>query len=180
MPNGGNHSAFRPKSFTHLATHLRHSCGLFGVNLWHDRNGANKARWQPQHGCTMLPPDQQTEGFMQRYEYRVLPAPVRGEKVRGAKTTEERFAQAMTSMINGQAREGWDYCRAETLPSEERAGLMKRRIVHVNVLVFRRELALEVAGPLILGPGAGKAPKIVEIAEGTPPRLGPAPGAEGL
>lgn len=115
---------------------------------------------------------------MQRYEYRVLPAPVRGEKVRGAKTTEERFAQALTSMINGQAREGWDYCRAETLPSEERAGFTKRRIVHVNVLVFRRELAVEAASPLILGSTVGKTPKIVEIAEGTAPRLGPAPGAD--
>lgn len=117
---------------------------------------------------------------MQRYEYRVLPAPMRGEKVRGAKTTEERFAQALTSMINGQAREGWDYCRAETLPSEERAGFTKRRIVHVNVLVFRRELVAGATGPLILGSAAGTPPKIVEIAEGTPPRLGPAPGAENL
>ena len=28
---------------------------------------------------------------MQTYEYRVLPAPTRGEKLKGAKTTEERY-----------------------------------------------------------------------------------------
>ncbi len=117
---------------------------------------------------------------MQRYEYKVIPAPIRGEKVRGAKTTEERFAQAMTSLINGQARDGWDYCRAETLPSEERVGFTKRRVVHVNMLVFRRDATAEPAGPLILGPATGKTPKIVDIGEGSPPKLGPAPGADDL
>ena len=40
---------------------------------------------------------QGVEGFMQRYEYRVVPAPRKGEKVHGLKTVEERFAYALTA-----------------------------------------------------------------------------------
>lgn len=49
-------------------------------------------------------------------EYKVIPAPRRGEKARGAKTTEDRFALALTELLNAMAAEGWDYLRAETLP----------------------------------------------------------------
>ena len=31
---------------------------------------------------------------MQRFEFKVIPAPKRGEKARGVKTTEDRFALA--------------------------------------------------------------------------------------
>ncbi|MCX8507314.1 MAG: DUF4177 domain-containing protein [Rhodobacteraceae bacterium] len=126
----------------------------------------------------MVTPDQTAEARMQRYEYKVIPAPVRGEKTRGAKTTEERFALAMTSLINAQARDGWDYCRAETLPSEERAGFTKRRIVHVNVLVFKRALEEKPASTLVLGSAEARAPKIVPIPEGAAPKLGPAPAPD--
>lgn len=73
-----------------------------------------------------------------RYEYSVIPAPARGDKAKGAKTPVDRFALSLTAELNRMAAEGWDYVRAETLPSEERSGLAGRSTVYHNVLVFRR------------------------------------------
>ncbi len=75
------------------------------------------------------------------FEYSVIPAPDRGEKARGAKTPSDRFSIAFTTTLNEMAAEGWEYIRAETLPSEERSGLTGRTTVYHNVLVFRRPLA---------------------------------------
>lgn len=78
---------------------------------------------------------------MQRYEYRVIPAPRRGEKARGLKTTEARFANALTLAMNQMAAEGWEYLRADTLPAEERVGLTGRTTTFQHMLVFRRAMA---------------------------------------
>lgn len=67
------------------------------------------------------------------------------------------------------AAEGWEYVRAETLPSEERSGLAGRNTVYHNVLVFRRErradAQLRIAasnvsapGPAEVEPGAALSP----------------------
>ena len=48
---------------------------------------------------------------MQRFEYKVVPAPRRGEKARGVKTTEERFALALTQS-DEPAGGGWLGLRA--------------------------------------------------------------------
>lgn len=77
---------------------------------------------------------------MQTYEYRVVPAPRRAEKVKGTKTTQDRFAHALTGMMNDLGRDGWEYLRADTLPCEERVGLTGRTTVFQHVLVFRRAL----------------------------------------
>lgn len=81
---------------------------------------------------------------MQRFEYTVIPAPAKGEKVRGARTGAERFSYALLSEMNRMAAQGWEYVRAETLPAEERSGLTSRTTVYHNVLVFRREIAAPV------------------------------------
>lgn len=87
-----------------------------------------------------------------RYEYKVVPAPTRGEKAKGVKAPEGRFALALEHVLNDMGAEGWEFQRAETLPSEERAGLTSSVTVWRNVLVFRRALAVpEVAG-LLTGP----------------------------
>jgi hypothetical protein len=75
---------------------------------------------------------------MQRFEYKVIPAPKRGEKARGVKTTEDRFAYALMSVMNDLGADGWDYVRADALPCEERAGLTGTKTTFQNVLVFRR------------------------------------------
>lgn len=78
---------------------------------------------------------------MQCFEYKVVPAPKRGEKARGIKTTEERFALALTQMMNTLGADGWDYVRADTLPCDERSGLTGTKTTFQNMLVFRRTLA---------------------------------------
>ena len=77
---------------------------------------------------------------MSSYEYTVIPAPARGEKVKGARSGIERFAATLADTLNEMARDGWDYVRAEVLPAEERSGLTSRTTVYHNLLVFRRAL----------------------------------------
>lgn len=78
---------------------------------------------------------------MQRFEFKVIPAPKRGEKARGVKTTEDRFALALTTLMNQLGAEGWDYVRADALPCEERVGLTGTKTTFQNMLVFRRVIA---------------------------------------
>jgi hypothetical protein len=78
---------------------------------------------------------------MAQFEYRVVPAPVRGIKVKGARTPEDRFAEALAEVMNELGRDGWEYVRCDTLPSEERTGLTGRTTVYRNMLVFRRTVS---------------------------------------
>ncbi len=77
---------------------------------------------------------------MQCYEYKVVPSPRRGEKSRGAKTTPDRFALALTTLMNALGKDGWEYLRADTLPCDERSGLTGTKTTFQNMLVFRRKL----------------------------------------
>lgn len=77
---------------------------------------------------------------MTRYEYKVIPAPARGKKVPGIKAPEARFAHALEELMNDMGNHGWDYLRADILPSEERQGLTSSHTVYRSVLVFRRAL----------------------------------------
>ncbi len=125
---------------------------------------------------------------MQSYEYTVIPAPARGEKERGLKTGAERFAHALTQVMNELARDGWEYWRAETLPAEERTGLTSKTTVYHNLLVFRRPVAAGAATAVISAAPSYAAPSYAEetrgpqlsafAPEGRAPRLGPAEDAE--
>ena len=72
------------------------------------------------------------------HEYKVVPAPVRGIKAPGVKSNEDRFALALETAINEAAADGWEYIRADTLPCEQRDGLISKTTVYQNMLVFRR------------------------------------------
>ncbi|MCB6176519.1 DUF4177 domain-containing protein [Rhodobacter sp. Har01] len=125
---------------------------------------------------------------MQLYEYKVVPAPRRGEKARGVKSTEERFALTLTMLMNDLARDGWDYVRADALPCDERVGLTGSKTTFQNMLVFRRSLgaaapAEPVSSPLVAIPflradpddtGAPVRLGTPEAREGKAPALGPA------
>ena len=108
---------------------------------------------------------------MQRHEYKVVPAPRRGTKSREAKSHEDRFALTLSNLMNELGREGWEYVRSETLPTEERAGFMKTRVVEQTMLIFRR--AMDKPAILAATLSDGPAPKPV-AAEPPTPRLGPA------
>lgn len=121
---------------------------------------------------------------MQSYEYNVIPAPSRGEKERGLKTGAERFAHALTQVMNEMAREGWEYWRADTLPAEERTGLTSKTTVFHNLLVFRRpvqgggapQAIAAISAPAQEQPRSGHLSAFAP--EGRAPRLGPAEEAE--
>ncbi len=95
---------------------------------------------------------------MSRYEYKIVPAPNRGLKGKGIKGPEARFANALEGKMNALAAEGWEYQRAETLPSLERSGLTSTTTEWRNVLVFRRlrENDAEAAMPELLPPPAAE------------------------
>lgn len=120
-----------------------------------------------------------------RYEYRVMPAPRRGEKVRGVKTTPERFGVALTNLMNQMAAEGWDYLRADTLPCEERVGLTGRSTSFQTMLVFRRALVAAEDAPMSaqvppIDGTIGSGPRLgsASVPAGPAPALGPAPSPE--
>ena len=117
---------------------------------------------------------------MQRYEYKVIPAPRKGEKSRGVKTTEDRFALALTSQMNELGREGWEYIRADTLPVDERAGFTGTKTTFQNMLVFRRVMEVEATPirPVLAAAKAAAVPRLgpAEVPAGAAPALGPANG----
>jgi hypothetical protein len=75
---------------------------------------------------------------MPRYEYKVVPAPTKGLKAKGLRTPEARFSNALQALMNTLGGDGWEYQRAETLPSVERSGLTSSTTEWRHVLVFRR------------------------------------------
>jgi hypothetical protein len=128
---------------------------------------------------------------MSGHEYRVVPAPRRGVKAKGAKTAEERFALAVAEVMNAMAAEGWDYVRSDILPCEERQGLTGRTVVHHALMVFRRSLpgaagervptvaAVSAPAPVLPAPAAlpgflAAGPRAVVPPVTTAPALGPA------
>lgn len=84
---------------------------------------------------------------MTAYEYKVIPAPAKGVKARGVKGPEARFAFGLQSALNAEAGDGWEYVRAEILPSTERQGLTSSQTIYRTVLVFRRPTYPAGAGP---------------------------------
>lgn len=72
------------------------------------------------------------------FEYKVVPAPTRGQKGKGIKGPEARFANALELNLNALAAEGWEFLRAETLPNDERSGLTGTTTTFRTVLVYRR------------------------------------------
>lgn len=124
------------------------------------------------------------------HEYKVVPAPIRAPRVKGLKSTAERFAHALGEAINAEAAGGWQFQRTETLSCEERGTLGKTRTSTQSVMIFARPLG-------ILRPDAGVALAAVQdqyapqpaaaweapptepepVWEPAPPQAAPHPGA---
>jgi hypothetical protein len=96
---------------------------------------------------------------MPRYEYKVVAAPSKGIKGKGIRGAEARFSFALQELMNGMAGYGWEYQRAETLPSVERSGIAGTTTEWRNVLVFRRPRAGDASEfqPELLPPPAEQA-----------------------
>ena len=69
---------------------------------------------------------------------------------------EDRFAHALEVAMNELAADGWEYLRTDTLPCEQREGLMSKTTVFQNMLVFRRA-KVAVAAPVVAAPNPGLA-----------------------
>ncbi len=82
------------------------------------------------------------------FEYKVVPAPVKGVKAKGVKGAEAQFAHALSELVNHYAADGWEYMGVETLPSLKRAGLTGKTTVVRNILVFRRALSASEEAPV--------------------------------
>ncbi|MBC7479451.1 MAG: DUF4177 domain-containing protein [Pseudorhodobacter sp.] len=120
---------------------------------------------------------------MPQFEYKVVPSPRKGEKAPGAKTVAERFAVALSTLMNRLGQEGWEYLRADALPCDERVGLTGSKTTFQSMLVFRRSVdaaaqmpvtdaPLMLAEPVPFTPVLGAATAPVGVA----PALGPAQG----
>lgn len=121
---------------------------------------------------------------MNQFEYRVIPAPLRGEKAKDAKTPSDRYSLALTAELNRMAQDGWEYVRADVLPSEERSGLTGRTTVYHNLLVFRRVVAAPAASaartPQPEYPVAASAPAAPVDIPATPPAAAPLPAGDAV
>jgi hypothetical protein len=100
---------------------------------------------------------------MSGWEYHVVPAPRRGVKARGARTSEERFSVALSEAMNALGADGWDYVRTDILPCDERQGLTGKATVYHAMMVFRRplvtaEAAAEPAPPMARLPSPAAMP----------------------
>lgn len=100
---------------------------------------------------------------MAGWEYRVVPAPTKGQKGKGIKGAEGRFAFALEILMNTMGAEGWEFQRSETLPSIERSGLTGSTTEWRNVMVFRRpaRAPMDDFEPELLPPPA-EVPEITE------------------
>ncbi|MEM8569497.1 MAG: hypothetical protein AAGG56_01195 [Pseudomonadota bacterium] len=100
---------------------------------------------------------------MDYFDYKAVPAPRRSKKAKGVREPAELFALTLTDAINEQAREGWEYVRAETLAAETPRGFLRRAHQDdVTMLIFRRlrasrEPQLASAGHEIVAETSGSA-----------------------
>ena len=77
---------------------------------------------------------------MSTVEYKTSCAPRKALKIKGVKGADNRYAQTLTDVINTQSADGWEYFRAETLPVDEKSGMMgKTAEKYLSLLIFRRE-----------------------------------------
>lgn len=109
---------------------------------------------------------------MSKYEYRVIAAPRKAARAKGARTPQDKFARTLTDVINGEANLGWEFQRAESLPVDEKKGMLSAATEsYHSVLVFRREIksAITKATPR----RREAAPKVASAM-----RLGPADSAK--
>lgn len=86
---------------------------------------------------------------MQNFEYKAIAAPTRARRFKGVKGTANQFAMVMSELMNDMATDGWEYLRSDSLPVDEKAGLLKGRVENYHtLLIFRRakEPVEEMAG----------------------------------
>jgi hypothetical protein len=116
---------------------------------------------------------------MSRYHYKAIAAPRRPGRWKGVAKGADSYARTLEEAIAEQAAQGWEYLRAETLPSEEKSGWLARRttVIH-SILIFRRPAegaATAAPEPEASAPADPDALRLEpEMRMPAAPRLGPA------
>ncbi len=100
------------------------------------------------------------------YEYKVVPAPSRGQKGKGVKGASGRFSHALEGLMNTLAADGWQFLRSETLPHEERSGLTGSATTFRSVMVFQRPAAEDTSAFL---PEVAAVPELPAPTDGAQP-----------
>lgn len=77
-----------------------------------------------------------------RYEYKLVAAPERANKVKGLKGAD-LFVNTIEEILNEFGHDGWQFVRIDTLPQEERVGLASKQTTMRHMLVFMREIIEE-------------------------------------
>lgn len=77
---------------------------------------------------------------MAEFEYKVVTAPKKTKAFKGVRSHEDLFAHVLMEVMNDLALHDWEYLRAESLPCEEKSGLVSRVESYQSVLVFRRKI----------------------------------------
>ncbi|KIT17743.1 hypothetical protein [Jannaschia aquimarina] len=72
-------------------------------------------------------------------EFKVVPAPKKGEHGPNLSNDTDRMAHTLTGIFNEMAAEGWEFLRAERLPNDVGYDMTGTAAKEVTVLVFRRE-----------------------------------------
>ena len=76
---------------------------------------------------------------MAGFEYKVVNAPRKPGKARGVKGFDDKYAHTLSELMNEMAAEGWQYARAESIPVDEKSGMMgKVTEKYLTLLVFQR------------------------------------------
>lgn len=77
---------------------------------------------------------------MPMFEFKVILAPRKAEKIKGVRGHDERYAHTLMNKINALGIGGWEYLRAESLPVDEKSSMMGKSVEkYLSVMVFRRE-----------------------------------------
>ena len=112
---------------------------------------------------------------MTYFDYKAVPAPKRARKIKGVKGAPDLFAMTLTDAINEVARQGWEYVRAESMPSETSGGLFRRSVeAEHTMLIFRRPRE-HLSPRLEAGSGQGEQETNAAPAVSAPPANSPPP-----
>ncbi|MEL6167911.1 MAG: hypothetical protein AAFR35_04425 [Pseudomonadota bacterium] len=76
---------------------------------------------------------------MRKYEYKVVPAPRRSDRMDGLTDGDDPYSMTVASVMNDFGRGGWEYLQSEHLPCQRRRWwIFGWTTEERDVLVFRR------------------------------------------
>ena len=106
------------------------------------------------------------------------PRPAERHQSQGREDTRRTICQFDRTIAEPDGKDGWEYQRAELLPSEERTGLTGSATNWRNVLVFRRAVETDIDAASVAAPAAEDEAPLAQPIPGPEEVKAPAPIAE--